>query len=116
MYVNTKEWEKLPKQYQEAFVSACAECNIDMMAEYDFKNPPALQKLIQNGVKLHSYSTEIMKAAQTAAFALYEEEASKNTSFKKIYEPWKKFRNDQFLWNKVAEQTLSSFMFSNSVK
>jgi TRAP-type mannitol/chloroaromatic compound transport system substrate-binding protein len=87
-----------------------------MMAEYDFKNPPALQKLIQNGVKLHSYSTEIMKAAQTAAFALYEEEASKNTSFKKIYEPWKKFRNDQFLWNKVAEQTLSSFMFSNSVK
>jgi TRAP-type mannitol/chloroaromatic compound transport system substrate-binding protein len=116
MYVNIKEWEKLPKQYQEAFASACAECNIDMMSEYDYKNPIALQSLVKNGVKLFSYSPEIMKAAQKTAFELYEEEAAKNPSFKKIYEPWKKFRNDQFLWNKVAEQTLLGFMLSNPVK
>jgi TRAP-type mannitol/chloroaromatic compound transport system substrate-binding protein len=87
-----------------------------MMAEYDYKNPIALQSLIKNGVKLQSYSTEIMKAASTAAFDMYEEEAAKNPSFKKIYEPWKKFRNDQMLWNKVAEQTLMSFMLTNPVK
>jgi TRAP-type mannitol/chloroaromatic compound transport system substrate-binding protein len=116
MYVNIKEWEKLPKQYQEALTSACAECNIDMMAEYDYKNPIALQSLIKNGVKLQSYSTDIMKAASAAAFDMYEEEAGKNPSFKKIYEPWKKFRNDQMLWNKVAEQTLMSFMLTNPVK
>lgn len=116
MYVNIKEWEKLPKQYQEALISACAESNGEMMAAYDYKNPIALQSLIKNGVKLHSYSTEIMKAASIAAFEFYEEEASKNPSFKKIYEPWKKFRNDQMIWNKVAEQTLMSFMLSNPVK
>jgi TRAP-type mannitol/chloroaromatic compound transport system substrate-binding protein len=57
-----------------------------------------------------------MKAASNAAFEMYEEEAAKNPSFKKIYEPWKKFRNDQMLWNKVAEQTLMSFMLTNPVK
>jgi TRAP-type mannitol/chloroaromatic compound transport system substrate-binding protein len=115
-YVNTKEWEKLPKQYQSALEVACYETNLDMMAEYDFKNPPALQRLVKNGVKLHAYSNEIMKAAQTAAFDLYEEESAKNPSFKKIYEPWKKFRAEQFLWTRVAEKTLIDFMLSNPVK
>ena len=61
-------------------------------------------------------SMEWDTAASNAAFEMYEEEASKNPSFKKIYEPWKKFRNDQMLWNKVAEQTLMSFMLTNPVK
>ncbi|NBP19747.1 MAG: ABC transporter substrate-binding protein, partial [Burkholderiaceae bacterium] len=116
MYVNIKEWEKLPKSYQSALEVACYEANLDMMAEYDFKNPPALQRLVKNGVKLHAYSTEIMKAAQTAAFDLYEEEAAKNPSFKKIYEPWKKFRAEQFLWVRVAEKSLIDFMLANPTK
>ena len=39
LFVNIKEWEKLPKEYQAALEAACYEANIDMMAEYDFKNP-----------------------------------------------------------------------------
>lgn len=116
MYVNIKEWEKLPKPYQAALETACYEANLDMMAEYDFKNPPALQRLVKNGVKLHAYSPEIMKAAQNAAFDLYEEEAAKNPSFKKIYEPWKKFRAEQFLWTRVAEKSLLDFMLANPTK
>ena len=63
-----------------------------MMAMYDFRNPPTLRKLVGSGVKLHAYPTEMLKAAQTAAFKLYAEEADKNPAFRKIYEPWKKFR------------------------
>ena len=113
MYVNTKEWEKLPKVYQNALEVACYEANLDMMAEYDFKNPLALARLLKNGVKLHAYSPAIMKEAQKAAFDLYEEESAKNPAFKKIYEPWKKFRREQFQWNRVAEHTLSNFMLNN---
>ena len=86
---------------------------LHMMAEYDFKNPLALARLLKNGVKLHAYSTAIMKEAQKAAFDLYEEESGKNPAFKKIYEPWKKFRREQFQWNRVAEHTLSNFMLNN---
>ncbi|HET6263632.1 MAG TPA: TRAP transporter substrate-binding protein DctP, partial [Usitatibacter sp.] len=45
LFVNIKEWEKLPKEYQAALEAACYEANLDMMAEYDFKNPKALQSL-----------------------------------------------------------------------
>ena len=112
MYVNMKEWEKLPKEYQAALEAACYEANLDMMAEYDFKNPPALQRLVKNGVKLHAYSPEILKAAHKVAFDLYEEEAGKNPAWKKIYDSWKRFRQDQLLWHRVAERSLSEFLFT----
>jgi TRAP-type mannitol/chloroaromatic compound transport system substrate-binding protein len=115
LYVNIKEWEKLPKEYQAALEAACYEANTDMMAEYDFKNPQALQRLVKNGVKLHAYSPEIMRAAYKASFELYEEEALKNPAWKKIYEPWKKFRDEEFLWHRVAEQTLATFLYSQQV-
>ena len=113
LFVNIKEWEKLPKEYQAAVEAACYEANIDMMAQYDYKNPQALQRLVKNGVKLHAFSAEIMKAAHKAVFEMYEEEAEKNPSWKKIYEPWKKFREDEFLWHRVAEQNLTTFLLSN---
>ena len=115
-YVNTKAWEALPKDYQAAFEACAAEANIDMMAEYDFKNPPALRRLVGSGVKLHAYSTELLKAAQDAAFDLYAEEAAKNPAFRKIYESWSKFRTDVMLWHRFAEHTYSNFVYNNLPK
>jgi TRAP-type mannitol/chloroaromatic compound transport system substrate-binding protein len=112
-YVNLKEWEKLPKEYQAAIEAASYEANIDMMAKYDQKNVPALQRLVKNGVKLHQFSAEILRAAQSAAYDLYEEEATKNPSWKKIYEPWKQFRAEQFLWHRVQEFAYESFVYNN---
>ena len=112
-YVNMKEWEKLPKEYQAAFEAAAAEANIDMMAEYDFKNPKALKSLVSKGVKLHAYTPELMKAAQIAAFELYDQESAKNPSFKKIYVPWRAFRDEVMLWHRVAEKTYADFVASN---
>ena len=112
-YVNSKTWDALPKDYQAAFEAAAAEANGDMMAEYDFKNPPALKRLVGNGVKLHAYPTEMLKAAQNAAFELYAEEADKNPAFRKMYEPWKKFRADVMLWHRFAEHTYSNFVYNN---
>ena len=63
-FVNKKEWDKLPKEYQEAFQAAAYEANVTMMAEYDHKNPIALSKLLQSGVKLQSFSDEILGQAR----------------------------------------------------
>jgi TRAP-type mannitol/chloroaromatic compound transport system substrate-binding protein len=52
-------------------------------------------------------------AAYKAAFELYEEEATKNPAWKKIYEPWKKFRDEELLWHRVAERSLTEFLYSN---
>jgi TRAP-type mannitol/chloroaromatic compound transport system substrate-binding protein len=110
LYVNIKEWEKLPKDYQAAVECAAYEAHVVMQAEYDFKNPTALGRLMKNGVKLRNYSNDIMEAAYKAANELMNEEAAKNAKFAKIYEPWKRFRNDQNQWASVAESTMQNFL------
>jgi TRAP-type mannitol/chloroaromatic compound transport system substrate-binding protein len=64
-------------------------------------------------VKLHAFSTPILAAAQKAAYELYEEEASKNPAWKKMYEPWKRFRSQEFLWHRAAEFTYEQFAYNN---
>lgn len=111
-YVGMKEWEKLPKEYQAAIEAASYEAHVVMQAEYDARNPAALARLLKNGVKLHNFSKEIMDACNKAANEVMEEEASKNAKFKKIYEPWKRFRQDQNQWASVAESPLQNYMIT----
>ena len=96
--INAAAWDKLPKLYQEVVESAAAEAHVKMQAQYDAKNPIALKSLIANGVKLHPFPRDLLRAANKAAFELYEAEAAKNPAFKKLYEPWKKFREQQYEW------------------
>jgi TRAP-type mannitol/chloroaromatic compound transport system substrate-binding protein len=109
-YIGIKEWEKLPKEYQYAIEAASYESHVVMQAEYDARNPAALARLLKSGVKLRPFSKEIMEACYKAATDVMEEEASKNAKFKKIYEPWKRFRQDQNQWFSVAEVPLQNFM------
>jgi TRAP-type mannitol/chloroaromatic compound transport system substrate-binding protein len=111
-YVNTKKWAELPPAYQAAFEVAAAEANQHMLSEYDAKNPPALMRLVRQGVQLHPYPQDIMVAARKIAFELYDEEAAKNPAFKKIYVEWKKFRDAEIQWFKVAEAAYANFQYS----
>ena len=83
-----------------------------MLAKYDALNPPALKRLIGNGVKLLPFSNEIMAACYKATKETYDEIAGKNDKFKKIYEPWQKFRAEQVEWFAVAENRFDNFMIA----
>ena len=113
-YINIKEWEKLPKEYQAAIEAASYEAHVVMQAEYDAKNPAALARLLKAGVKLRNFSPEIMNACYKAASEVMDEEAGKNAKFKKIYEPWKRFRQDQNQWASVAEAVMQNYLISAS--
>lgn len=108
-YVNLDQWNKLPKEYKSAFEVAAAEANLLMAAKYDAQNPPALNRLIKSGAQLRIYPKDMLDAAYTVAEKLYAEESAKNPRFKKIFESWSRFRNDQRNWFKVAENTMASF-------
>ena len=112
LFVNLKAWSDLPKDFQSVLESACAEANIDMMAKYDALNPPALKRLIGNGVKLAPFSNDIMAACYKATQEVYDEIATKNDKFKKIYEPWKKFRGDEVEWFSISENRFDNFMIA----
>ncbi|WP_119417871.1 TRAP transporter substrate-binding protein [Desertibaculum subflavum] len=115
-FVNTAKWAELPKAYQAALENACAKAHTWMVAKYDAQNPKALRELVGAGTKLAPFPTAVMEACYAAAVELYTETAAKNPKFKKVYDSWKAFRNEQVLWFRVAENTFDNFMARTSAQ
>lgn len=112
VYVNMKQWAALPRAYQEALEVSCAESNIHMVAKYDARNTEALRKLVNGGAQLRPFPRSVMDACYKSALELYDEFSAKSPEFKKIYGAWRKFRDDQFLWFRVAENTYDNYVYS----
>jgi TRAP-type mannitol/chloroaromatic compound transport system substrate-binding protein len=110
LLVNLKAWEALPKEYQAILEAACADASEWITAKYDSGNPGALKRLIANGVKLLPFSNEIMAACFKASEEVFADVATKNAKFRKVYEPWKKFRDEQVQWFSIAENRYDNFM------
>ncbi len=111
LFVNSKAYAKLPKEYQEMISTAAAEANQKMMVDYDSKNPPAYKRLLEKGVQMRTYSDEILKAAQKEAFSLYAELAAKDATYKSVYDGWSKFKADSDRWFGAAETDYARFEF-----
>jgi len=114
LIIGKQHWDALPAVYKLAVETVAADCNGEMMARYDQQNPVALRRLVAAGTHLRPYPREIMAAAWKATHELYDEFSAKNAKFKKVYEPWKAFRDEQFLWFRVAELTYENFAFTAS--
>ncbi len=110
LYVNQKAYNALPADYKAAVDAATAYAHVNMQAAYDAKNPPALKELVGKGAKLQGFPKDVMEAAYKAANDLYGELAASNPHWKKVYTDWVKFRNDDILWFRFAENEFDRFM------
>jgi TRAP-type mannitol/chloroaromatic compound transport system substrate-binding protein len=113
-YINLQKWNELPKGYQSVIQAAAARAQALMLSKYDAENPKALRELMAAGTKLLPFPQSVMEAAFNASNELYAELSAKNAKFKKVYENWKPFRNEEILWFRVAEFTFDSFMARQS--
>src|SRR5579871_154673 len=109
-YVGLDKWSTLPKSYQAALESACAEASTWILAKYDAQNPDALKRLLAGGAELRGFTPQIMEACYKAAQQVYAETSAKNAKFKKVYDPWKKFLDDEYEWFQVADVSYDNFM------
>jgi len=114
--VNTAQWNALSPEYKAILESACAEAHTMMQAKYDVQNPAALRRLLAGGTKLHAFTPEIMAACLDAANKLYDETSATNPRFKKVYDAWRVFRDDQLQWFNVAENSFDNFQLRNRTK
>jgi len=112
LMVNAKKYAELPKSYQAALAAAAAESNVHMTARYDVRNTDALRKLVAGGAILRPFPRAVMEACEKAAFELYGELGRKSPHWARIYPGWKKFRDDQYLWFRVAEFGFDNFAYS----
>jgi TRAP-type mannitol/chloroaromatic compound transport system substrate-binding protein len=113
-YVNRDAYNDLPATYQEALKSAAAEANVRMMAQYDRKNPPALERLLEQGTELRRFPDDVMQRAQEVTTQLLEEEATGSEQYRAIYESYKDIREDQYRWFGTAEMAYADFAFPRS--
>ena len=56
-----------------------------------------------------------MEACFKATQEAYADECAKNASFKKIYDDWRVFRNNEAAWFNVAEQAFAQFSYARIV-
>ncbi len=102
--INLQEWEGLPEIYQEIIKTAAFEANMIMLARYDAKNPAALKQLIEEGgITLLPFPDDVMKAAEEAAFELFDEFSAQDPDFAAVFKEWLAFRDAIQEWHGLAE-------------
>lgn len=109
-FINQKAFDALSAEYKAVVESAAAYAHVDMQAKYDARNPAALKRLVGGGTKLHPFSKPIMEASFKAANEVYAEMSATNPRWKKVFDDFIKFRNDQVLWFRFAEASFDDFM------
>jgi TRAP-type mannitol/chloroaromatic compound transport system substrate-binding protein len=112
LVVNQRAWDPLPDAYKAAVQAACAETELEMVARYDVSNPTALRRLVGGGAQLRAWPREVLQAAWRAGHELMEENASKNARFKRVWDSYRPFRDEQFQWFRVAENSYDNFAFT----
>ena len=65
-----------------------------MQNRYDAQNPPALKRLLSQGVQLRPFPVDLMDAAKRESLAMLEEEAQKDAGYRAVYEHWKAYRTE----------------------
>jgi TRAP-type mannitol/chloroaromatic compound transport system substrate-binding protein len=116
LLVNKPAFEALPESYKLALKSSAAQSSQTMLARYDVRNNQAIRSLLDKGVQLRPFPTDLMQAAYKASFELYDELAASHPHFKTIYGPWKAFRDQIYQSFRVAEYAFDSFGFAQQAK
>jgi len=108
--INLSKWNELPKSYQSAILTASGDAWEWVIGRYDYNNPPALKRLLSQGVLLRAFPQDVMEACYKAATDIYADLSKTNPHFKKLYDSLVAFRGDSLLWLQVAELSFDSFM------
>jgi TRAP-type mannitol/chloroaromatic compound transport system substrate-binding protein len=110
-YVAKAKYDELLPTYREILESACRDSTVETMAKYDAQNPLALRRLVGAGTQLRAFPREVLQACYKAAFEFYDETAAKNEGFKKVYENFRAFRDLEYQWFRVTENTFDNFVY-----
>lgn len=108
LLISMDAFNELPTAYQEILKSVCGETFADRLAAYDNANPLALQRLVNDhGVVVREYSADIMDAAWRESNAYLEEQSAAEPSFRRVYDSYRTFRDNQWSYasgNELAYQ------------
>jgi TRAP-type mannitol/chloroaromatic compound transport system substrate-binding protein len=116
-FVNLEKWNSLSPAYRSLVRTASSLANEWMTSKYDASNPPALKKMLaENIVQFRQFPASVMDASLKAALEVYAEVSARNADFKKVWDSMLAFRNDAYLWWRVAEYSYDDYLIRNRTK
>jgi len=79
--------------------------NLDMLADFTARNNAALQTLVtEHGVELRQFPDEVLIKLKGFSDEVVAEVAEKDPMSKKVYESFRKFRDQAIAWHNVSER------------
>jgi TRAP-type mannitol/chloroaromatic compound transport system substrate-binding protein len=104
-FVNKKAFEALPKDLQSIVINASRVANQDMLAEYTARNNAALHTLVsEHKVDLRRFPDEVLARLKALSDEVVAEVAAKDAMSKKVFESFRKFRDQVKAWHDISER------------
>lgn len=104
-FINKKAFEALPKDLQVIVRTACKACNVDGLSEFTARNNEALHTLVnKHNVQLRKFPDEVLKKLKGISDEVVAEVADRDPKSKKVYESFRRFRDQVVAWHDVSER------------
>jgi TRAP-type mannitol/chloroaromatic compound transport system substrate-binding protein len=103
-FINKKAFDALPGDLQSIVLNASRVANQDMLAEYTARNNAALHTLVNtHKVDLRRFPDDVLKKLHNLSDEVVAEVADKDPMSKKVFESFRKFRDQAQAWHNVSE-------------
>ena len=104
LLINQDEWNALPRHLQVIIETAAKAVNQDILDEYTARNNKALRELVDvHGVELRKLPDDVIAEFKVIANDILEENAAKDATVNKVYQSYKKFKEEVSAYHKVSE-------------
>jgi len=103
--INKKAYASLPKDLQAIVKAACQAANLNMLAEFDAKNPQALITLKEkHHIEPRAYPQDVLKQLKKVSQEVVAEIAQHDKFSKKVYTSYNRFLAQSIAFSKLSEQ------------
>jgi TRAP-type mannitol/chloroaromatic compound transport system substrate-binding protein len=104
LIVNKKAFDSLSNDLKKIVETAAASSNIWMLSQFEANNLAALKKLKQeHNVEVYAFPDDVMKALHAYTKEVLQEESAKDATFKRVYQHYQSFMDDNDGWNALSE-------------
>ncbi|WP_036187989.1 TRAP transporter substrate-binding protein [Marinimicrobium agarilyticum] len=106
LIVNKTAYESLPEDLQAIVTHAARSANQDMLDQYTARNPAALKSMVsKEGTELRRLPDDVLQRLYEISRDLFEEQASQDPMFKKVWDSYRGFLADVKDYHKITEHT-----------
>lgn len=103
--INKRAWDMLPPDLQAIIENAAKAENVLMASEMEQKNVVALAELRQRkDINIAPFPAEVLNNLKQLTEETLAEEAEKSPKFKRVYEAYKSFRDQDEDWATISEK------------